>query len=218
MTTANWTPTPSAPVTAQSSITEQLRRAITGGQVAAGTKLVQSELAAMLSVSITPVREALRELIAEGLVDFDAFKSAVVHTPTQAELDEVHEIRARLIPMSIERGTANITEQELTQAKALAAVMEATEDRSTWTALNREFHQILDGAAGAPRLAAILDRMLALSMLYVNLAVPPLPFEHNADHRKLLAAYEAGDVAAATKVALDHLDASLDAARAAIEA
>ena len=187
MTTVNWSPTPSTPVTAQASITEQLRRAITGGELAAGTRLVQSELAKMLQVSITPVREALRELIAEGIVDFDAFRSAVVHTPTQAELDEVHEIRARLIPMSIERGIAHITPVELERAKQLATIMESTDDRTAWTALNREFHQVLDGAAGAPRLAAILDRMLALSMLYVNLAVPPLPFEHNADHRKLLA-------------------------------
>lgn len=87
--------------TAQENVLQYLRHAIVSGRLPPGTRLVQAELAATLNISVTPIREALRELGAIGLVDLDPFRGAVVHTPTLAELEDIFEIRAALLPLNI---------------------------------------------------------------------------------------------------------------------
>jgi DNA-binding GntR family transcriptional regulator len=77
-----------------------LRHAILTGQIPGGSRLVQTDLAAQLSLNTTPVREALRDLATEGLIRFDPHRGAVVHRLTQREVDEVYRIRGCSNPRS----------------------------------------------------------------------------------------------------------------------
>ncbi len=208
------------PRTTHATVTDHLRQAILLGQLPGGTRLVQSDLAEALNVSVTPIREALRELSTQGLIELDAFKGAVVRMPTLGELEEVYELRSVLIPLVVKKSIARITPQELQQAAALLAQMEATTGHELWVDLNRQFHNQLDNAAQATLLKQSLQQLSDLSAIYINLSFSEQPFRKGAseqEHQDILQAYKDKDAKAATKLILSHFNGTLDAARAALK-
>ncbi|MEP0914401.1 GntR family transcriptional regulator [Leptolyngbya sp. GB1-A1] len=207
------------PRTTHATVTERLKEAILSGQLPTGTRLVQAELAQALNVSVTPVREALRELSTQGLVDMDAFRGAVVHTPTLTELEDIYEMRAALIPLSIKRGITHITNQELDQAEVLLRQMEAETEQPRWVELNSRFHNLLDNAIRGSKLRDVLQRLSDLSAIYVNLSFAKVPFQKEAseqEHRSILNAYRQRNVDIATALVLEHINGTLEAAKKAI--
>jgi DNA-binding GntR family transcriptional regulator len=201
-----------APRTAQETVREYLRSAILAGEMVPGSRLGQSEIAAALNVSITPVREALRDLRMEGLVDVDTFRGAVVHVPTLRELDEIFAIRSRLVPLSIELGVANITDEELSRCRGLLTEMEATRDWVRWSILNRELHRILDDAARNRRLADILGQLADVAALYIHLSLgdeSDRRADAEVEHRELVEAYAQRDAAQAAHVYHEHFEGTL---------
>lgn len=208
-----------SPRTTQATVTEYVRQAILSGQLPGGTRLLQSDLAEALNVSITPVREALRELNTQGLVELDAFRGAVVHIPTLVELEEIYEMRAVLIPLSVRRGMARITAQEFDQIEALLGQMEATTDQAQWVDMNRNFHNLLDEAAKATQLREVLRRLSDLSAIYVHLSFTEKPLqkeESEQEHREIFAAYKQKNEQVAIDLTLSHIYATLEAARDAL--
>jgi DNA-binding GntR family transcriptional regulator len=200
---------------------DAIRQAILSGGLPAGTHLVQSELAASLGVSVTPVREALRELAGEGLVDFDAFRGAVVHAPTLEEMDEIYSIRCALVPLAVERSVASITPADLELAVELQERMLGCADAVTWSELNRAFHRALEGPS-SPHLSAMLARLSDISLVYVNLSVGAGTGDQrredaDADHRRLVEAYGHGDVALASEIAVTHLTRTIESVRRAFD-
>jgi DNA-binding GntR family transcriptional regulator len=203
--------------TAHSTVKGLIRDAILSGKLTAGTRLVQTELAESLAVSITPIREALRELASEGLVDFDAYRGAVVHEPTADELDNIYEIRSQLLPLSVRKGVLRITEGELAEARELAEQM-GEASQADWVDMNRRFHQVLDGASRNPHLTAILGRLGDLSDLYVNLSVgvrAERRLSAGDEHQQLCDAFARGDTERAVEITVRHLRATVETAKAA---
>lgn len=189
-----------------------LRRAILAGRLAGGTRLVQADLAAQLSVSTTPVREALRDLAAEGLVVFKPHVGAVVRELNMDELVELYEIRKSLEPLSIRRAASRITAAELAEARRLARLMEAERDPVQWAELNWQFHSVLEEAADAPFIQSVLKGVQDIAAIYVShsLALQPGRIASgNKEHRALLAALRKRDEEAAARVLTEHLDATL---------
>jgi len=206
--------------TVHANAVARIRQAILDGELPAGTHLVQTELAAALQVSVTPVREALRELATEGLVDFDAFRGAVVHTPTLAEMDEIYSIRCALTPLSVARSISAVGDEELDLARALSLQMCDSGDPVEWVELNRRFHHVLDAASHSPHLSGVLGRLADISVVYVNLSLGPgggRPRRDDADddHRRLVDAFAARDVELASSIAVSHLTRTLDTVRRA---
>jgi DNA-binding GntR family transcriptional regulator len=207
------------PRTTQATVTEHLRQAILLGQLPGGTRLVQSELAEALNVSVTPIREALRQLSTQGLIELDAFKGAIVRMPTVAELEEVYEMRSVLIPLSVKKAIAQITPQQIMEAEALLSQMELTSNYQQWVDLNRQFHNMLDDVTQTTQLKEVLRRLSDLSAIYINLSFTEEPFrktESEQEHRAILRAYQTKAAKAATKLTLGHLNATLNAARKAV--
>jgi DNA-binding GntR family transcriptional regulator len=207
------------PRTTQATVTEHLRQAILLGRLPGGTRLVQAELAETLNVSVTPIREALRQLSTQGLIELDPFKGAIVRMPTLIELEEVYEMRSVLIPLNIKKGIVQISQQQLDDAEGLLGQMEVTSDHEQWVDLNRQFHTILDAAAQTTQLKEVLERLSDLAAIYINLSFTEQPLrkeESEQEHRAILQAYRGKNRKVATQLTLSHLNATLDAARKAV--
>lgn len=209
----------SAVRTAHRDVTDRLREAIVSGALPAGTRLVQAELAASLSVSVTPIREALRELEGLGLVDFDPFRGAAVHEVSLEELDEIYELRAVLVPIAIRERVRTITDAELDEAEAIVSQMTLKISDARWVEANRRLHQLLDGVPQRPHLRMILDRLAAVSALYVGISVDRDPQRRRRarrDHEALIRAYRARDAETVIELTLRHLSDTAEVVRAAL--
>jgi DNA-binding GntR family transcriptional regulator len=199
--------------TAHQLVRDTLRQAILTGRLPGGERLVQAELAQQMRVSTTPVREALRDLAAEGLIRLDAHRGAIVHSPSHAELEEIYRLRQLLEPEIVERALANITDEELDEADAILRRADDESDPVVWIDLNQRFHRVFTRAARSPRLAAIVESLQDSATLYILVALTRGTRgakEANAQHRRLLEAIRAGDVEAARATMLEHIHKTVD--------
>ncbi len=201
------------PRTAHQFAKDSLRRAILRGTLPGGARLVQADLAAHLGVSITPVREALRDLATEGLVRIDPHRGAVVSEVSLEEVREIYRLRGVLEPMAAGLAAPRIPPEDLGEATRLAAEMEGETDPGRWVELNRAFHDVLLRAVSSPRLLAFVSQLQDSATLCVALSVTlrPLGLESgNQEHRAILAAFRARDAAAARRTVREHLRATME--------
>jgi DNA-binding GntR family transcriptional regulator len=200
--------------TAHESVAEALRNAILSGDLAGGARLVQTDLASRLGVSITPVREAMRQLATEGLIRFDSYRGTVVLAPSLEEIREVYELLSTLNPLATRKAVHSITTEELRQARSLAQSMEETPEVGDWIRLNREFHLVLYRAARSPRLLSIISSLSDSATAQIALGLKQgarSRAESNAEHTQLLEAFEARDTELAVSVSNGHLEKTLRA-------
>jgi DNA-binding GntR family transcriptional regulator len=194
--------------TAHELVRSTLRSAILRGTLPGGTRLRQADIAAQLQVSTTPVREALRDLATEGLVDLDAHRGAVVHQLGLDELREVYDLRRVLEPVAMRHAAGSLRPGTLATADDLQRQMDTVTDLATWVDLNRRFHAILLEDGVRPRLRGILRTLQDSAAPYVGLLLQNRardPGEANAEHRELLQALGDGDGQAAAEITERHL-------------
>ena len=187
---------PSQRATAHELVRSTLRSAILRGTLPGGTRLRQNDIATQLQVSTTPVREALRDLATEGLVDLDPHRGAVVHELGLVELREVYDLRRVLEPVAMRRAAASLRPETLARADELQRRMDTETDLVAWVDLNRRFHATLLDDGDRPRLRGILRTLQDSAAPYVGLLLQNRardPDEANAEHRELLDALRAGD-------------------------
>lgn len=196
-------------VTAHEFVRETLREGILDGSIPCGTRLVQAELAEQLSVSTTPVREALRDLAAEGIVELDAHRGGTVHRISNAELQEIYELRLLLETVAMQKAAARISPEQLARVGAVLEQMQEAPPTANWVMLNRDFHMTIYEAAGSGRLLAILRTLLDTSVMYVSMAVksrPTVRDKATRDHERIFEALARHDVDAAAEAISEHLE------------
>jgi DNA-binding GntR family transcriptional regulator len=201
--------------TATAFAMETLREAILTGALAEGTELQQTDLAASLKLSRTPVREALRLLEAEGWVEFSPHRGAVVATLSTDDIVQVFEIRFALEALALRKSIPALDTASLDRAAAILDEMDVERDIGRWVELNRRFHITTYSGAGA-RLLAVIQHQYDAVDRYLRLELAEL---HNADesqeeHRAILAACRAGDAEGAVALLGPHvLEAGIDLAK-----
>jgi len=191
-----------------------LHQGIVTGTIPGGTRLVQASIAEEMAVGTRPVRDALRELAAEGFVRLDHRGGAVVHELCRSELQDIYEIRMMLEPVATARAAKLATKEAMLRAAGLLAMMEAENDCTVWAEHNSSFHDVIAEAGNSPRLVAILKNLRELSALYVTHSIVVMPGRAqraNAEHAQILRAVIARDAEAAADAALRHLDGTLHA-------
>jgi DNA-binding GntR family transcriptional regulator len=197
-----------AVTTVEAAVTDRVRSAILSGELPPGTRMLQGELAARMAVSITPIRAALRQLAAEGLIRIEARRAVSVHRPSAEELREVFEIRTLLEPVAVKKAAKRITDDELLLAEGMLNGMDAAQTTGAWDVLNRDFHALLVGASRSPRLETIMISLLSLATIGIRSAdvlTDDRMREANEEHRAILAACRARDPEAARAMTLKHL-------------
>lgn len=200
--------------TAHEFVRGVLRTAILSGELAAGARLVQAELASLLEVSTTPVREALRELASEGFVRFDPHRGAVVSELSGEEVSEIYAIRELLEPVALRKAIPNLTEEIMERLQDLHTRMTEIPHSAEWVDLNRSFHMTIYEAAGSPRLSAIIRSLEDASVMYIGASlkeVPGLREDAIHDHGEILDALERRDGDAAAEAVVRHLGLAVKA-------
>jgi DNA-binding GntR family transcriptional regulator len=202
-------------ITAVDLVRDALRAAILRGDLSGGSRLVQTEIANQLSVSTTPVREAMRDLASEGLITLDSHRIGTVRKPDWDEMVEITAIRRALEDFAIAKAMANITSAQLNAAKALAEDLSREDDLGSWVQKNSQFHSIFHQATGTKRLGTMLQALEEAGGLFVAQAQrlhPEIRRRAIADHFALLEAYEAQDLDRAVEIQLAHIGLPLEGA------
>lgn len=202
------------PQTARQYVVGVLRTEILKGTHSAGARLRQEVVAARLGVSTTPVREAFRDLLAEGLIGLDTHRGVLVRGLTLADVRELYELRVLLEPKLAVRALAAASPTHLDIAEAIHQQLCDEGDPERWASLNVLFHRELTASAPAGRLARIVESLAAAAGAYVTLsmhATPELMAFNNADHAELLRHYRSGDARAVARKTKEHLEQTLRA-------
>ena len=157
----------------------RLRRLIVEGVIAPGAKLNERELSERLQVSRTPLREAIRTLAAEGLVELLPNRGAVAVQLSAQDVAHTFEVIAGLEAQSGELAAQRITDAELSEIRALHYEMLAAftrRDLSGYYRLNAQIHDAINAAARNP--------VLQQTYRTVNARLQALRFRSNFDDRK----------------------------------
>ena len=145
--------------TLPSKIYRILREAIIKGQLQPGERLVQDDLAKTLNVSRMPIREAIKQLAAEGYVTVEPHKGAVVKQFTIHELEEIYFLRAKFEPMAAAESLKLMSPQLVTQLRELNEKMKKTDDTDEYVQLNIQFHHLLIKDCPWGKLNSIIENL-----------------------------------------------------------
>ena len=200
------------------AVLDAIKHAILAGELRPGQGLVETELAQLLGVSKTPVREALKTLAGAGLVTMSPYRGAAVRAIDPASAAAIYDLRLLLEPEAVRRAVQASTMQASTvqastvqadgvqagagrpdegtwaAAQAALAASDAAADQAQRSLANREFHRTLYLACGNSLLVKVLDDLRDQTAL-----VSVLSWEHGAswqqeaaEHRAILAAARSG--------------------------
>ncbi|WP_220443682.1 GntR family transcriptional regulator [Paracoccus luteus] len=189
-----------------------LRHRILTGSLAPGTTLLETELAALLGVSRTPVREATIRLAEEGLVEIRPRHGVRVRGLTLADvrdiLDVFSALEVRAVELVARRGLAADEGRVLTALLARMERATAAGDIAAWSDLDDDFHSAIVGLCGNPRLLGTLGEYWGQQFRARALIVPlrPAPVQSDTEHRAIVAALIAGDAGRARMLHAAHRD------------
>jgi DNA-binding GntR family transcriptional regulator len=192
-------------------VAESLRAALVSGRMVPGTTYSIPALAEQFGVSATPVREAMLDLVNEGIMAAVPNKGFRVVELSDAELDQITELRRLLEVPTVGELAGAIDRAAVRRLRALAdAVSDAARrgDVVGYVEADRELHLALLAEAGNPRLVEMVGRLRDQSRLYglEQLAAEGVLVDSAAEHMRLIDALESGDRRAAERVMAHHLD------------
>lgn len=196
-------------------VAQRLRQMLVENQIAPGAKLNERELSEVLQVSRTPLREAIKMLAAEGLVELLPNRGAIAVELTEADVLNTFEVMAGLEALSGELAAQRITDAELAEIRAMHFEMLAAytrRDLPAYYRLNSQIHRAINTAAKNGVLTATYNQ--------VNARLQALRFRSNqdeakwkqamAEHDRMIDALGKRDAPAMRKVLGEHLDHKRD--------
>lgn len=199
------------PTALHGQVTQRLRQLLVEGQIAPGAKLNERELCEQMKVSRTPLREAIKMLAAEGLVELLPNRGAIAVELSEDDILNTFEVMAGLEAQSGELAAQRITDAELAEIQAMHYEMLAAytrRDLPAYYRLNAQIHQAINTAAKNPVLSALYKQ--------VNSRLQALRFRSNQDgekwrlavqqHEQMVQALIRRDPAAMRAVLLAHMD------------
>jgi DNA-binding GntR family transcriptional regulator len=193
------------------AVLEAIKHAILSGELKPGQPLVETDLAEVLGVSKTPVREALKTLAGAGLVTMNPYKGAAVRVVDGEQAGHVYDAWLLLEPEALARAVA--AGHDWQPAHQALAAADSARDQAERSLANRDFHRELYAGCGNPLLVRMLDDLRDQTALVSVAAwrhepdwLPHPSWEHEAaEHRAVLAAAEEGDAQRAAALLRAHI-------------
>jgi DNA-binding GntR family transcriptional regulator len=208
----------------QGRVIDETRRRILAGELATGVNLSELALAEEFGVSRTPVREALKQLQTEGLVEIRPRVGTFVTTPSRREITELFDMKellegaaARLLAQrgrvpELDRLQENVKEAEVAVAR---------DDRVRYAQLVEEFHELLVRGADNSKLQAhyrtLMNQLAYSRLVNTSLRQPGRALQSDREHHRVLELIEAKDGDTAERVMREHVRASRQALLAGLD-
>jgi DNA-binding GntR family transcriptional regulator len=200
---------------ATDEVYDVLRASILDHRFLPGERLLVDQISARLGVSLTPVRHALQQLAAEGLVEIRPRSGTFVASLTESDVSETFEIRRALECLAAETLVDRISPALLKQLRTLvwklAEPVETDADRARHEQNNLDFHRLIVEASGNRRLAEMYESLKAhmqiarVHSVSLDEWVRRLPVEQ-AEHEEILAAIEARDRGRLIRALSEHIN------------
>jgi len=194
-----------------SAVADQLREQIIRGEIPEGAQLRQDVIAAQYHVSRVPVREALRQLDAEGLISIVPNRGAIVPRLSPNDIEELFAIRALLEPEVLRVSIPHLTQVDFAKAEAVLKKyvdeLRSEERIADWGRLNWQFHSILYSGANRPHFMSVIRNVNQNGERYTRLQ---LYLTHgvaraNLEHHQILQLCREHNVSAACKLLRQHI-------------
>jgi DNA-binding GntR family transcriptional regulator len=194
-------------LTTSDIILKFIRDSISDGSLDEGEPIRQDDVAKMFNVSKIPVREALKRLEAEGLVEFHRNRGAVVTAVSEPEIVQIFETRAILESSAIRLSVPHMTAATFKKALAFCDAFASESDVARWSALNWQFHSCLYDDAQRPFLVSTIrsvnDRLERYLRVQLTLSRGREIADH--EHRQILEACKSGDAQKAAELVYSHI-------------
>jgi DNA-binding GntR family transcriptional regulator len=189
----------------------RVRRAIVQGELRPNQRLVEAELAEMLGVSRTPIREVLQRLALDGLVSRHR-RGWIVREHSAQEIKDIYACRAALEGYAARLAAEHATDEHLAELDEILACLYEGRSRDEMVALNERFHEAIIDAAANELLAELTRRS---RLYFFNRRVATLYTDEEAaysrdQHARLIAALHARDADAAEAIAREHIATALE--------
>lgn len=196
----------SAP-TASDIIAKHIREAIVSGAFDEGEPIRQDDVAKLFDVSKIPVREALKRLEAEGLVEFHRNRGAVVASVSEPEIAQIFEVRAMLESSALKLSVPRMTQETLRRAEKYCDAFAKETNVARWAELNWQFHSCLYEDANRSFLLNLIrsvnDRIERY--LRIQLTLSGGTGVDDREHRQILAACRDGNADKAAELLYQHI-------------
>jgi DNA-binding GntR family transcriptional regulator len=194
---------------ASQRVADYLREAILGGDIGPGQRVRQAMVAERFGASRLPVREALRMLEAEGLIENEANKGARVPLLDSREVDIIYQMRERLEPLALSQSIPHLTAGDMRSLEQIQDSIEINSDVRGFLQLDREFHLLTYSGCHFDQLTSMVTRLWNSTQHYrrafVSSSGPGRMWVINSEHRLLLDAIQRHDTTDAERYLSGHI-------------
>ncbi|MFT9497511.1 GntR family transcriptional regulator [Anaerosolibacter sp.] len=192
---------------------ENLRKAIMDGKLQPGERIVEKDYAEKMNISRTPIREALRKLEIEGLVQYIPRKGVVVNGFNHEDIVEIYAIRKALEGLAMKYVIQKITEEEIGKLKKLTDCMESSNAAGDYESLFntcKEFNEVILRASRMPKITGLINTMQEYLERFRRITMSKRTRRESAiqEHKAILQAIIDRDAERAERLVYEHLDAS----------
>jgi len=192
---------------------EQLKHAIITGEIPAGSRIVETVYAEQLHISRTPLREALRKLERDGLVEYLLHRGVVVRAFTISDIDEIFTIRNAMMMLILPSVVENVTEEAIGNLRNILHEMDIAHEKEDVNAVaihNRAFHGAIEHLSDKKRILRVIDSQEEYITRFSALTISNIIRRSNAhkEHHQMVDLLENRDLEGLKTLMHHHLEES----------
>ena len=202
---------------------EVLKKAIITGEIPAGERIVETDYADRLHISRTPLREALRKLERDGLVEYVMRRGVIVHAFTTEDVEQIYTIRNCLEMLTLPDIIERATPEDIARLREMLAKMDELNAKNDVEALSpvaREFHTAITAISGKNRILRVIEGQDEYIRRFSAMAIrqEDRRNEANEEHHRLVDLIEQKDLPAFEALMKQHIERSKECCLAALAA
>ena len=199
------------PKSLREKIYYSLRDKIIYGELKPGMRLTEADLVSSLKTSKTPIREALRQLESDGLIEFSSYKGATVTGGSISEIEKIYDILCLLEALAVTKATPKINEKDMAKLIDVNKEMQKAKvlkNPRAYVDLNSKFHAIFCDKCGNEILGQIIRNLVRKVLRYriIISSIPGTQKQYIVQHEEILKAVKQKKAAEAGKIMKKHIN------------